>query len=67
MELDNKVLATYRESYENLINIKNNTLSIIKYDLREINESKTFEEKIKKTSVDLILNCAGVFGSSFED
>ena len=67
LELDNKILAIYRESSENLINIKNKNLSIIKYDLRKINKSENFEKKIKETSVDLILNCAGVFGPSFDN
>lgn len=67
LELDNRVLAIYNENYENLTNIKNSNLSIIKYDLRKINKSENFENKIKKTSIDLILNCAGVFGPSFEN
>ena len=67
LELDNKVLAIYRENSENLTSIKDNNLSIIKYDLKKINESKDFENKIKETSIDLILNCAGVFGPSFDN
>ena len=67
LKLDNNVLAIYRESFENLSNIKDNNLTIAKYDLREINKSENFENKIKETSIDLILNCAGVFGPSFED
>ena len=67
LELDNKVLATYRESSENLKCIKDKNLSIVKYDQRKIYEFKDLEEKIKETSVDLIFNCAGVFGGSFED
>ena len=67
MELDNKILAIYRENFENLTNIKDKNLSIIKYDLRKINESENFEKKIKETSIDLILNCAGVFGPSFDN
>ena len=67
MELDNKVLAIYRENSENLTSIKDSNLSIIKYDLKKINESKNFENKIKETSIDLILNCAGVFGPSFDN
>jgi short-subunit dehydrogenase len=67
LELDNKVLAIYRENSENLKNIKDSNLSIIKYDLRKINKSKNFEDIITKTSVDLILNCAGVSGPSFEN
>ena len=67
LELDNKVLAIYRENSENLTSIKDSNLSIIKYDLKKINESKDFENKIKETSIDLILNCAGVFGPSFDN
>ena len=67
LELDNKVLAIYHENSQNLTNIKNNNLSLIKYDLKKINESENFENKIKETSVDLILNCAGVLGPSFEN
>ena len=67
LELDNKVLAIYRENSQNLTNIKDSNLSIIKYDLKKINKSENFENKIKETSVDLILNCAGVFGPSFEN
>jgi len=67
LELDNKVLAIYRKNSQNLTNIKDSNLSIIKYDLREINNFENFENKIKETSIDLILNCAGVFGPSFEN
>ncbi|MDA7714542.1 SDR family NAD(P)-dependent oxidoreductase [Candidatus Pelagibacter sp.] len=67
LELDNKVLAIYHENSQNLTNIKNNNLSIIKYDLKKIDKSENFENKIKETSVDLILNCAGVLGPSFEN
>jgi len=48
LELDNKVLATYRESSENLKCIKDKNLSIVKYDQRKIYESKDLEEKIKE-------------------
>ena len=67
LELNNKVLATYRESSENLKSIKNENLTITKYDQSKIYEFKYLEEKIKKNSIDLIFNCAGVFGGSFED
>ena len=67
LALDNKVLATYRESSENLERIKSKNLTIVKYDQRNIHEFKNLEEKIKETSIDLIFNCAGVFGGSFQD
>ena len=34
LELDNKILAIYRENSENLTSIEDSNLSIIKYDLR---------------------------------
>jgi NAD(P)-dependent dehydrogenase (short-subunit alcohol dehydrogenase family) len=67
LELNNKVLATYRESSKNLNLIKNENLTIVKYDQSKIYEFKDLKEKIKKNSIDLIFNCAGVFGGSFED
>jgi NAD(P)-dependent dehydrogenase (short-subunit alcohol dehydrogenase family) len=67
LELDNKVLATYRQSSENLKNIDNKNLILVQYDQREIDETKYLEEKIKNFDVGLIFNCAGVFGPSFED
>ena len=67
LELNNKVLATYRESSENLKFIQNENLTIIKYDQSKIYEFKDLKEEIKKNSIDLIFNCAGVFGGSFED
>ena len=67
LELNNKVLATYRESSENLKFIKNENLTIVKYDQSKIYEFKDLQEEIKKNSIDLIFNCAGVFGGSFED
>ena len=67
LKLDNKVLATYRESSENLKNIKDKNLTFVKYDQRKIYEFNDLEEKIKETSIDFIFNCAGVFGGSFEE
>jgi NAD(P)-dependent dehydrogenase (short-subunit alcohol dehydrogenase family) len=66
LSLNNNVLATYRESFENLQLIKDKNLSIVKYDQKKIYESKDLEEKIKETSIDLIFNCAGVLGGSFD-
>ena len=54
LELDNKVLATYRQSSENLKNINNKNLIFVKYDQREIDETKYLEEKIKIFDVELM-------------
>ena len=67
LSLDNKVLATYRENSENLRFIKDKNLKILKFDQRNIDEFEDIEKKIKETPIDLIFNCAGVFGGSFED
>ena len=67
LALDNKVLATYRENSKNLECIKNKNLTIVKYDQKNIHECKDLEEKIKETPINLIFNCAGVFGGSFEE
>ena len=40
LELDNKIIEESSENFENLTNIKDKNLSIIKYDLRKINESR---------------------------
>ena len=66
LSLNNNVLATYRDSFENLQLINDKNLSIVKFDQRKIFESKELEKKIKETSIDLIFNCAGVLGGSFD-
>lgn len=66
LSLNNNVLATYRDSFENLQLINDKNLSIVKFDQRKIFESKELGKKIKETSIDLIFNCAGVLGGSFD-
>ena len=66
LSLNNRVLATYRASSENLKYIKDKNLTILKYDQRNISEFESLEEKIKETPIDLIFNCAGVFGGSLK-
>tara|TARA_B100000073_G_C23698719_1_gene559419 strand:+ start:834 stop:1601 length:768 start_codon:yes stop_codon:yes gene_type:complete len=67
LKLNNKVLATYKENCSNLEQIDNKNLTIVKYDQRQINVSENLNEIIKKKSIDIIFNCAGVFGGSYED
>ena len=68
IKLDNNVLATYRDNCDNLKAIENHNLSIVKFDQKKIDESEELEKKIKNTSINLVINCAGVFGTtSFED
>ena len=67
LELDNYVLATYRESQSNLKNIDNKNLTLVKYDQKKIEYSNELKEKLIDRSIDIIFNCAGVFGGSFEE
>ena len=67
LALNNKVISTYREDGKNLIAINDKNLSIIKLDQSDINNFNDFEKKIEDGAIDVIFNCAGVFGGSFEE
>jgi NAD(P)-dependent dehydrogenase (short-subunit alcohol dehydrogenase family) len=67
LALNNKVLSTYREDGQNLMEINDLNLSIVKLDQSNINNFNDFEKKIEETTIDIIFNCAGVFGGSFEE
>ena len=67
LALNNKVISTYREDGQNLIAINDINLSIIKLDQSDINNFNDFEKKIEDTPIDIIFNCAGDFGGSFEE
>ena len=67
LTLENKVIATYRQKSDNLEKIFNKNLFNIKCDQREIKDFAYLEEKLKEFPIDVIFNCAGVFGPSFED
>tara|TARA_B100000787_G_scaffold153356_1_gene127513 strand:- start:24 stop:794 length:771 start_codon:yes stop_codon:yes gene_type:complete len=67
LALNNKVISTYREDGQNLIAINDINLSIIKLDQSDINNFNDFEKKIEDAAIDIIFNCAGDFGGSFEE
>ncbi len=67
LELDNSIIATYRENYSNLKEIKNKNLVIIKFDQKKTDISDEFKNELEKKSINLIFNCAGTFGGSFDD
>ena len=67
LALNNKVISTYREDGQNLKAINDINLSIIKLDQSDINNFNDFEKKIEDASIDIIFNCAGDFGGSFEE
>ena len=62
LDLKNNVIATYKKDANNLRTIKNEKLIIFKCDNRNIKDFNYFEEKIKNINLDIIINCAGVFG-----
>ena len=62
LDLKNNVIATYKKDSSNLSSINNNKLVILKCDNRDLEGFSDFGEKIKDINLDIIINCAGVFG-----
>tara|TARA_B100000941_G_scaffold136643_1_gene96868 strand:- start:352 stop:1104 length:753 start_codon:yes stop_codon:yes gene_type:complete len=62
LSLKNNVIATYKKDSNNLSSINNDKLIILKCDSRDLKDFSHFEEKIKNINLDIIINCAGVFG-----
>ena len=67
LSLNNKVFSTYREDGQNLMAINDLNLTVVKLDQSDINNFNDFEKKIEETTIDIIFNCAGVFGGNFEE
>ena len=67
LKKDNKIIATYRENKSNLLKIKDNNLYISKFDQSEIINNQNLESEIKLNNINMIFNCAGMFGGSFND
>ena len=67
MEQDNQVFATYREKFDKLDEIKNENLFKIKCDQSKTEDYINLENKLKNVNIDIIINCAGIFGPSFKD
>ena len=67
LALNNKVISTYRDDGQNLKAIIDSNLSVVKLDQSDINNFNDFEKKIEETTIDIIINCAGVFGGNFEE
>lgn len=61
---NNKVIAVYNNSIENLKKLNNKNLDIVKCDLSDLENYQNIEEKIKKYNIDIIINSAGQFGTS---
>ena len=61
---DNLIIGIFNNNEKNLKNIKNKNLIIVKCDLSDFNNYKEIEKKILKNNIEIIINCAGQFGSS---
>ena len=61
---DNKIIAVYNNNESNLKEIKNSNLIYLKCDLVHLNNYQEIEKKILENNIELIINCAGQFGSN---
>jgi len=60
----NKVLAIFNNNEENLKKINNSNLIYFKCDLSNLDNYDEIEKKILENDIQIIINCAGQFGSS---
>ena len=67
LEKNNTVYAIARLDTSNLDNLKNNNLNKIKCDLKDVKNFIEIEKKIGNTKIEVIFNCAGVYGGSYEE
>jgi len=62
LDLDNGVIATYNESKDNLLKIKNDDLKICQCDQSIIENINKLKEYIVNTPINIIINNAGTWG-----
>ena len=60
----NKVFAIYNENLSSLLKLKSSNLTNLKCDLFNFENYQEIEKQIKESNINLIINCAGQFGSS---
>jgi len=60
----NKVYAIYNKNYSSLLEVKNPNLTNLKCDLFDFENYQEIEKQIKENNINLIINCAGQFGSN---
>ena len=60
----NKVIAIYNNNDSKLKKIDNSNLQYLKCDLINLNDYNEIEKKILENNIDLVINCAGQFGSN---
>lgn len=67
LSLNNIIVSTYRKDSTKLEGIIDKNLTRIKCDHSNIVEFQNLEKKLKEFSIDIVINCAGIFGPSFEE
>ena len=60
----NKVYAVYNKNNSSLLEVKSSNLTHLKCDLFDFENYQEIEKQIKESNINLIINCAGQFGSS---
>ena len=63
---DNKIIAICNNNEKVLNEIKRTNLICLKCDLTLLNNYAEIEKRIKENDIDLIINCAGQFGSNHQ-
>ena len=61
---NNKVIAIFNNNDENLKQLKSPNLTFLQCDLSNFNDYIEIEKKILEYDIQLIINCAGQFGSN---
>ncbi len=64
---ENNILAVCNKNKENLDNINDTKLTVVKCDLMNMNDYDSLNNEIKRFNTTMIINCAGVFGSNNQD
>tara|TARA_B100002019_G_C21170889_1_gene548378 strand:- start:276 stop:1028 length:753 start_codon:yes stop_codon:yes gene_type:complete len=67
LEKKNIVHAIVRLDTSNLDNIRNDNLNKINCDLKDVKNFVEIEKKIGNANIDVIFNCAGVYGGTYEE
>lgn len=60
----NKVYAVYNKNPSSLLEVKSSNLINLKCDLFDFENYQEIEKEIKENNINLIINCAGQFGSN---
>ena len=60
---NNKIIAVYNNNFVSLSELQNSNLIKVKCDLFDLDNYQEIEKQIVKNNIDLIINCAGQFGS----